>query len=354
MNYDDDQTKYLIAPYVRVGIRQNKLSLGYGSLQRKIDEVRLFKPFLEAFSLWRQATTFRSIRDHLAKDYSNDDIRYVLSTIRKGRYLIKEGKYDRSDRYSRHALFYCLNGQDSEKLQSVLKNKHVIILGCGGIGSIMSVSLAVAGIGRLTLVDNDCIEVSNLTRQILYSEADVGNSKLLVLKNKILAVRSDIEANTITQRTTSSNLSRLPEADLIILSADSPGCAFWANKHAVQTRTPFINIGYVEDIAVWGPFVIPYETGCYACQSIESDTQGIADHYQDLIQAINRQYQAPSTGPVNLMACSHGLLDVIKFLGGFGKIHSLNKRIGIWTHDLKIEEQSCKKNPNCRVCGVNP
>ena len=146
-------------------------------------------------------------------------------------------------------------------------------------------------------------------------------------------------------------LSSLPEADLIVLSADSPNLIRHVNEYAVRTRTPYINIGYVQDIAVWGPFVIPGKTGCFACQSIVAGTEGLSPSFKEKIQKINAVYQAPSFGPINLMASSYGLLDIFRFLGKFGEIQSLNKRIGFWTHNHKFEIQDCAYNPDCKICG---
>ena len=66
---------------------------------------------------------------------------------------------------------------------------------------------------------------------------------------------------------------------------------------------------------------------------------------------INNGYQAPSTGPINMMASSFAALDILKFWGDFGQIQSLNTRIGIWSHDLHIEKQDYSLNPLCEICG---
>jgi hypothetical protein len=65
---------------------------------------------------------------------------------------------------------------------------------------------------------------------------------------------------------------------------------------------------------------------------------------------INDGYRAPSIAPINQLASSLATLDIMRFLGGFGEVSSYNKRIGVWTHSLKIEEMDFAKNPVCNLC----
>ncbi len=123
------------------------------------------------------------------------------------------------------------------------------------------------------------------------------------------------------------------------------------NDFAVEHNIPFMNVGYVEDIAVWGPLVIPKKTGCYQCKQHLVNFTDLSQGQIDKCKAINSSYQAPSTGPINMMASSFAALDILKFLGNFGQIQSLNTRVGIWSHDLHIEKQDYSLNPSCTVCG---
>lgn len=68
------------------------------------------------------------------------------------------------------------------------------------------------------------------------------------------------------------------------------------------------------------------------------------------VQNINKRHQAPSTGAVNMLAAGLSVLDIFKFLGEISTPISHSERIGVWTHSLEIEKQSCKKNDVCLVC----
>ncbi|MBO2531192.1 MAG: hypothetical protein CW348_15340 [Thermobifida sp.] len=96
----------------------------------------------------------------------------LVSILYNGPYLILADSYHPVDRYSRHSLFHWLSGADPQEVQERLARSHVVFLGCGGIGNLMSVNLATAGVGQVTLVDSDLIEKSNLTRQYLFIGAE--------------------------------------------------------------------------------------------------------------------------------------------------------------------------------------
>lgn len=141
------------------------------------------------------------------------------------------------------------------------------------------------------------------------------------------------------------------QTDLIVLSADAPGIVDIINQLSIQTLIPFINVCYIEDIAVWGPLVIPGKTGCWSCQNVVASAKTEDVHLTKMIQLINDEYRPPSFGPINTLCSALACLDIIKFLGGYGNISTFNNRIGLWTHELGFEKQSFKRNPECKTCG---
>jgi len=231
-----------------------------------------------------------------------------------------------------------------------LKNKHVVIAGCGGIGNIISLGLATSGIGKITLIDDDEIEKSNLTRQYLFSLEDIGCKKVNVLKRELEKRVEYIKIQAINSRINKELLENISDIDLIVLSADSADCMPIVNSYCVNMAIPFINIGYIQDIVVWGPFYIPNETGCFFCQPLIKNDIDLSEDLKLIVDELNGRYQAPSIGAINMFASSFGLLDIIKFLGGFGEVQSKNNRIGLWTHDLHLEKQNSNINPECKIC----
>lgn len=336
--------KLRLSPFLRVGIQSGKLYFGFGSVQKEISLPSLQKKYLEISS------HFSTPQDQAALNSTVLD-QDIIDDLTKRKILIPEDGYDPANRYSRHHLYYLMSGADSKDVQARLKNSHVVVLGCGGIGNLLATSLAASGVGKITLVDNDEIELTNLTRQFLFTEADIGKYKVDVLKENILARNSECEIQSIKKHIKNvKDLHDLPKSDLMIASADVDNVCEHINQYSSETKTPWINIGYVEDVAVWGPFVIPGKTGCLACQDNNASEQDENNNIRDMIRTINRNYQAPSTGPINMLSISLAMFDILRYLGGFGTIQSLNTRIGLWTHELTFEKQSYHKNKDCKVC----
>ncbi|MDZ4821706.1 MAG: ThiF family adenylyltransferase [Planctomycetota bacterium] len=348
------EKRFVLAKYVRAGISGDVLCFGFGSIQTRIEDPDLQSSVLMAADFLLQPRTLAEVFFFLTND---KEVPALLATeainlLQSGNYLMASGSYDRHDRYSRHALYYALNGEDPADLQESLQKSHVAVVGCGGIGNQVSVSLATAGIGRLTLIDNDQIEISNLTRQILFTENDLGKSKTETLRKALALRASGITIDAIdTKLFTDQDFAKIPDCDLIVLSADSPGITRRVNDYAIARGIPFVNVGYVNDIAIWGPFVIPGETGCLACRQHNAKSEAASALKNTLLGNINANYQAPSIGPINMLASALACVDIIKFLGGFGEIKSLNKRVGYWTHSGSFEYQDYARNTECQVCG---
>lgn len=133
---------------------------------------------------------------------------------------------DRLDRFARHIVLPEVGGAG----QVALANSHVVLMGCGGIGSPALQYLAAAGIGRLTLVDSDIVEESNLQRQTIFTPADIGRAKAEVAVDWVRRFDPAIDAAAVVGRVGTDNAARLPEgADLVL-----DGCDNFATRLAVS------------------------------------------------------------------------------------------------------------------------
>lgn len=237
----------LLSPYVRVGLSDEILFLGFGSLQQKIIEPQHQQLLLAACRFWLTPHSLYDTVYYLEREInaSLEDANQTANFLLENHYLIQPNMYMRDDRYSRHALFYALSGADPRIVQERLAACHVVVYGCGGIGNQVAATLATAGIGKLTLTDGDQIEASNLTRQILFAEEDLGCSKAIVLQRELRRRASNTIIEVIEKCLLEKDLERLPTCDLLILTADSPGLVQQVNYHCVARRMPFLNIGYI-------------------------------------------------------------------------------------------------------------
>ena len=99
-------------------------------------------------------------------------------------------------RYSRHILLDQIGIEGQQRLLA----SHALIIGAGGLGSPVALYLGSAGVGHITVVDNDTVDVTNLQRQIAHSLADVGQSKATSIQQSIAAINPDVQVTTLAQR----------------------------------------------------------------------------------------------------------------------------------------------------------
>ncbi|GAA1448910.1 ThiF family adenylyltransferase [Nocardiopsis tropica] len=348
---DDDLL--VLAPYIRIGVQDRTLFLGFGSIRQAVLDRKLWHPLVRLADHFRHGRTRAEALSFLRVtcDVDESTAQASLLMLEHGHCLIPARAYDPGDRYSRHSLFYTLSGASPEHVQARLEASHVVLIGCGGIGNLVAVTLATAGVGALTLVDADRVETSNLTRQFLFTEADVGSLKCEVLAREIGRRNSECRVRSLPVLVEDrAGLRGLPESDLILLSADSSGLTRLVNSHSVAAGQPWMNACYVNDVAVWGPLVVPGLTGCWDCRTLAASAPEEDPELAALIADVNARYQAPSNGPVNMLASSLAALDALRHLGGFGVPASLNRRMGVWSHELMLDGQSAQRALSCPTC----
>jgi molybdopterin/thiamine biosynthesis adenylyltransferase len=339
-----------LAPYVQIGFQQNILYIGFGSIQKKIEDKRSQSNFLKTIELFLEPISFENALIALKEEGLEDkEALKIISTLAQ-ECLIPAGVFKSQHRHSRSLLFYALSGADVSKVQTRISKSKVGIVGCGSVGNVVAVSLATAGVQQFVLFDGDTVELSNLNRQIMFKESDQGKPKVEVLGEALLERSSDLEIVVIKDYVEEHSLRHLKGCDFVVLSGDQGGIVKMINRFCVNEGIPFMNIGYIEDVAVWGPLVIPGKTGCLACQNRVASEEGLSEKELEILRKVNARYQAPSNSPVNMLACSFATLDILKFLGGFGEVASINSRVGIWTHNLKFERLDYTRNPDCKVC----
>ncbi|EBK5811571.1 molybdopterin biosynthesis protein MoeB, partial [Salmonella enterica] len=165
-------------------------------------------------------------------------------------------------RYSRQILL----GDIAIEGQQKLLNSHVLIVGLGGLGSPAALYLAGAGIGTLTLVDDDDIHLSNLQRQILFTTDDIARSKSQVAQQRLTQLNPDIELVSLQQRLKGEALRHaVAHADVVLDCTDNMATRQEINTACVELNTPLISasaVGFGGQLMVLTP---PWEQGCYRC-----------------------------------------------------------------------------------------
>ena len=122
------------------------------------------------------------------------------------------------ERYTRHILLKEIGGPGQLKLS----NSRITMIGAGGLGSIALYYLVASGVGSIKIVDSDIVSLSNLQRQILFEEADIGIKKVLAAKKNLLKLNPHIKITTLEKQFTKENSSNvLRDSDLIIDGTDN-------------------------------------------------------------------------------------------------------------------------------------
>lgn len=156
---------------------------------------------------------------------------------------------------SRTMSYYCCIGENCSQVitaHSKITNSRILIIGCGGIGSLVAMQLAGANVKSLTLVDPDRIEESNLNRQLFWTKKDINHFKVDILKDRLVD-RYDVECNIQRVAITEDNLDKLTEdIDAVVLSADQPiGIGQTTlSKLSAQKNFLYLSTGYSHHQAI--------------------------------------------------------------------------------------------------------
>lgn len=269
------------------------------------------------------------VRDFLAErnDLDEGSVREAVATLTASGFVedagappppeLSEAELERYDRNAHFFGWIDLEPRPSRwEIQRRLKAASVTVLGLGGAGSAAATSLVAAGIGHVECVDFDVIEKSNLNRQVLYTERDIGRPKVESAVARLQELNSDVKvAGRELQVQSSDDVAELMrDADLLLMCADRPTrtIIFWASDAAVATRTPWVANFYNGPMVVVGTF-IPFEVPCYRCLRHHAEVTGKdADAGIRLFEVDSNAVIAPTAALTGNFAA----LEAIYFLGG--------------------------------------
>lgn len=223
-----------------------------------------------------------------------------------------------------------------EEGQKKLKESQVVVAGLGGLGCAASAYLACAGVGHITLVDYDCVELGNLNRQILYYDEDIGKEKPLVAASKLSRLNPSIEITPLFEKIIEDNVRNIiKEADVVIDGMDNLEGRFAVNFGCVSEGVPFIH-GGISGLRGEITTIVPGKTPCFACIfPILLPKQGVI----------------PVFGVTPALIATLQVAETIKLLTGLGNL-LLGKMLYVNGVTMHFAVQNLAKDPTCRVCGV--
>jgi molybdopterin-synthase adenylyltransferase len=240
-------------------------------------------------------------------------------------------------RYSRHLL---LEEIDVAGQETLLKS-HALVIGAGGLGSAAAPYLAAAGIGHITLMDHDQVELTNLQRQIMHTEKSVGKSKVNSGKEFLQQLNASIQIETIEAKATAALLDELlPSVDIVLDCTDNFASRHLINASCVKHRTPLVSgsaLGFDGQISVFDPRNAA--SPCYAC--IFAPDDDFAE-----VSCSSMGIFSPLVGIIGAIQAAQA----IQVLIGFGEV--LVGRMLLWNaRTTQIDEFKISRNPECSVCG---
>ncbi|MBC7928666.1 MAG: ThiF family adenylyltransferase [Bryobacteraceae bacterium] len=242
------------------------------------------------------------------------------------------------ERYSRQIRLEGIGDTGQDKLLQ----SHVSIVGCGALGSFQAGALARAGVGKLTLIDRDYVEVSNLQRQWLYDEKDVRDAvpKAVAAKSAISAFASTCDVNACTTDLTARNIDDLlAGCDLILDGTDNFETRYLINDFSVLRNIPWIYGAAVGTYGLTFP-VLPNVTTCLACIYPEPPA-GVQPTCET----------AGVLGPLTSLVASLQTASAIRILTGNG-VDPVITTVNVWKNEIRQVRQG-PKDPSCRACGLN-
>jgi molybdopterin-synthase adenylyltransferase len=260
------------------------------------------------------------------------------------------------ERYARNAQFLswidCKPRSSPYELQSRLKASRVTVLGLGGIGSAVAMSLASSGVGHLQCVDGDVVELSNLNRQILFTEADIGHRKVARAVERLQAMNSDIDVTgTDLMVGGVDDIARvMAGSDVLLQCADRPkDIDHWANEAALRLGIPWIFAAYTGPMLSVGTF-IPGATGCYVCLRHGEDARLASAGLADIQGRASADGFNPVMAPTAQMTGHFAAMEAIYLLLGMEVRtagHKIHRNFLDYDHQYYID---AVPQPDCPMC----
>ena len=225
--------------------------------------------------------------------------------------------------------------------QQALLDSHVLIIGAGGLGSPASMYLAAAGVGKLTLVDDDTVELSNLQRQLAHAETDLGANKVDSAAATLRAINSDVEVVALNRRVGAAELGELVNtADVVLDATDNVETRFAINRACLAAKVPLVSGAAIRlegQVAVFDSR--QSDSPCYEC--LYKGGEG-----GDLTCADNGVF-APVVGIIGSMQA----LEALKLIAQFGD--TLVGRLLLFdASSMQWREMTLPRDPNCVACGT--
>ena len=240
-------------------------------------------------------------------------------------------------RYARHLMLDDIGIEGQQRLLDA----HALVVGAGGLGSPVALYLATAGVGRITVVDHDSVDLTNLQRQIAHNQSRLGLPKAESVRATVAAINPDVQLHALVQRADDALLAQwVPQADVVLDCSDNFRTRHQVNAACVQHAKPLVSgaaIGWDAQISVYD--TRQAQAPCYACifppdaafEDVACSTMGVL---------------APLVGIVGSMQAA----EAIKLLTGAGESLA-GQLLMLDGRRMAFDSIRVARQPYCAVCG---
>ena len=217
--------------------------------------------------------------------------------------------------------------------QQRLKKAKVAIAGIGGLGGVIAIYLTAAGVGKLRLIDRDIVEITNLNRQILYGDKDIGKKKVDAARSRLISLNKDVEVEAVCEMIRPENSSNLfKDLDVIVDALDNFETRFILNDVSINNGIP-LSHGAVRGFEGRATTIVPGKTVCLKCIYPTVPDFGIS----------------PVIGVAPAVIGSIQATEVIKYITGIGEM-LINRLLLYDGLSMEFSQIKLKRRSDCEAC----
>ncbi|OFW80740.1 MAG: hypothetical protein A2887_05980 [Alphaproteobacteria bacterium RIFCSPLOWO2_01_FULL_40_26] len=244
---------------------------------------------------------------------------------------------NQKQRYLRNTILPEIGEKGQEKLLCA----KVLVIGCGGLGSPVLFYLAAAGVGNIGAIDDDVVELSNLQRQVIHNEKNLGQKKVLSAKEKILTLNPGVNLQIFDQRANRESLRKIyADYDFILDATDNFPSRFIINEIAHEQKKPLIFAavkGFLGQVSVFKSY--EKNNPCYACfnHNIVDENFSLPLSEKGILGSV-----AGTIGALQATTTIREILEIGESLVGKILIFDFLKN--------EFRKVNLKKNPSCKIC----
>jgi molybdopterin-synthase adenylyltransferase len=329
------------------------------------NDIRIEKPDAEERRLLAAVNGERTL-EQLQAEFGTEEVDDLIRQLQELEVVEDAADDERIDsaeleRFDRQLRYFSDIGSmrtpTPSECQERLREAKVAVLGVGGLGGWSALALACIGIGEMWLIDGDRVEVSNLNRQVLYSEADIGLLKAECAASRLRAFNSRMTITTEARRLESEKdiAEFIAGSDIVIDAADWPAHDIerWCNAACYEAGIPYITMSHFPPVARVGPLYVPGKTGCFICQEIAYRRE-----YPLFDIAIEQGRAKPSPaatlGPACGLIGGQVAMETMHLLTGLARPATQGVAHIYDLRTMEVKPEVVTPEPECPICGEMP